>query len=291
MSLDAHRGAVVLAGGRSTRMGRDKATLPWGPAGGTLLAQVVRVLLDVVDDVVVVARSSQTLPDLPAGVRLAHDDVEDEGPLRGLLAGLRTTRASTVYASGCDTPWLRRAFVEALFDAQPDGGIAIATSEGFAHPLAAVYPADALDDVAALLAAGRRRPIDLLERRTTVCLDETMLRTVDPELASLDNLNDATRFEAAHARRVVPDIRLELFERARQLAGQAQGWVPGATARAALAAAARRWPALVPSVLASDGTPARTYGVSLGGRTFVRDLDAPLAEGDALVLVDALSGG
>ncbi|MCA9314587.1 MAG: molybdenum cofactor guanylyltransferase [Planctomycetes bacterium] len=291
MSIDGPRGAVVLAGGRSTRMGRDKATLPWGPAGGTLLGHVVRVLLDVVDDVVVVARSGQPLPELPADVRFAYDDVEDEGPLRGLLAGLRATRASSVYASGCDTPWLRRAFVEALFDAQPDDGIAIAASEGFAHPLAAVYPADAVDDVASLLAAGRRRPIDLLERRTTVRVDEAVLRTVDPELASLDNLNDATAFEAAHTRHVLPDVRIELFERARQLAGRPHGWVSGATARAALAAAVRRWPALAPSVIASDGTPARTYGVSLGGRTFVRDLDAPLADGDALVLVDALSGG
>lgn len=285
------RGAIVLAGGRSTRMGRDKATLPWGEPGGTLLGHVVRVLLDVVDDVVVVARRTQQLPELPEVVRVAHDDVEDEGPLRGLLAGLRATRASSVYASGCDTPWLRRAFVEALFDAQPAGGIAIATSEGFAHPLAAVYPSDAADDVAALLAAGRRRPIDLLDRRTTVRVDETVLRRVDPELASLDNLNDPARFEAAHARQVVPDVHIELFERARQLAGTAAGWVPGRTAREALAAAARRWPALVPSVLGADGTPARTYGVSVGGRDFLRDLDAPLADGEALVLVDALSGG
>ena len=80
------RGAVVLCGGRSTRMGRDKATLPFG--GETLLQRVVGIVQSIVDDVTVVGRRDQALPELPDAVRVAHDAVEDRGPL-GVALGAR----------------------------------------------------------------------------------------------------------------------------------------------------------------------------------------------------------
>lgn len=285
------RGALVLAGGRSTRMGRDKASLPWGPDGGTLLQHVVARLADVVGEVLVVARRAQVLPALPADVRVVHDEVEDLGPLGGLLAGLRAAQADAVFATACDTPWLRRAVVEQLFEAQPAGGVAVATTGGFAHPLAAVYPRAAADEIAALLAAGRRRPLDLFGRLPTAAVEEPALRAADPDLVTLLNLNEPDDLAAARARTPIPEVRIEVFERARQLAGTDGGWVPGRTLRAALAAAAVRWPALVPHVLTADGTTAHGYGVSLEGRGFLADPDAPLDDGMALVLVNALAGG
>jgi molybdenum cofactor guanylyltransferase len=195
----AGRGAIVLAGGRSTRMGRDKASLPFGE--GTLLSRVVSTLAEVVGEVVVVARRDQTLPALsvPAGVELhvAHDDVEGRGPLGGLAPGLRALRADVAFASSCDVPFLSVAFVRTMFDALRDADVAIPEAEGHLHPLGAVYRRAVLPHVEALLASDRLRPIFLLERVPHVRVPETELRAIDPDLASLANLNTAAEYNTA----------------------------------------------------------------------------------------------
>src|SRR4051812_16611205 len=84
----ARVGAMVLVGGRSSRMGRPKAALDWH--GEPLAARVARVLVRAAGDgpVVAVCAPQQPLPALPHGVELVADAAEGEGPLRGLHAGL-----------------------------------------------------------------------------------------------------------------------------------------------------------------------------------------------------------
>jgi molybdenum cofactor guanylyltransferase len=67
------KGAIILCGGKSSRMGRDKATLPFGPE--QMLARVVRLVSEVVEPakIVVVAAPEQELPVLPAAVAVARD--------------------------------------------------------------------------------------------------------------------------------------------------------------------------------------------------------------------------
>src|SRR5437868_15124308 len=79
-------GGIVLAGGKSSRMGLPKATLPFGLE--LMLQRVVRLLGSVVQPIVVVAAPNQELPQLPGGVLLACDERESRGPLEGLCAGL-----------------------------------------------------------------------------------------------------------------------------------------------------------------------------------------------------------
>ena len=79
-------GGIVLCGGKSTRMGVSKATLPFGPE--TMLQRVVRLLGTVVSPVVVVAAREQSLPELPDDITVARDEREQRGPLEGLRAGL-----------------------------------------------------------------------------------------------------------------------------------------------------------------------------------------------------------
>src|SRR3954454_8053425 len=80
------RGALILCGGKSSRMGYPKALLPFGPE--LMLQRVVRLLGEVVAPMVVVAAPDQVLPILPRGVLVARDERAGRGPLQGLLAGL-----------------------------------------------------------------------------------------------------------------------------------------------------------------------------------------------------------
>ncbi len=192
------RGAVVLCGGRSTRMGRDKATLPFGEE--TLLQRIVATLHALVQDIVVVGHGGQALPPLPEGVRVAHDLVDDQGPLGGLQAALRETQSDAVYVTGCDVPFLQPAFVRLLFDALGTAQIAVADEGGFTHPLAAVYRPAVLPVIDRLLAAERRRPVFLFEEVETVRVGVERLRAADPELRSLENVNTPEAYAAALAR-------------------------------------------------------------------------------------------
>ena len=76
-------GGIVLCGGKSTRMGVPKATLPFGPE--TMLQRVVRLLGTVVSPIVVVAAREQSLPQLPDGVMVAHDEREQRPPCRSRI--------------------------------------------------------------------------------------------------------------------------------------------------------------------------------------------------------------
>src|SRR4051812_40881937 len=109
-------GGIVLCGGKSSRMGRPKAWLPFG--GEVLLQRVVRVLGEVVDPVIVVAAPDQDVPPLLPGVGIVRDELAYLGPLNGLAAGLAalTGRAQIAYLSSCDVPYLCPAFVRRVID-------------------------------------------------------------------------------------------------------------------------------------------------------------------------------
>src|SRR5438045_459856 len=79
-------GGIVLCGGQSRRMGRPKATLPFGPE--LLLPRVLRLLCQAVDPIVVVAAPEQDLPNLPDETIIVRDEEKGRGPLQGLAAGL-----------------------------------------------------------------------------------------------------------------------------------------------------------------------------------------------------------
>ena len=287
------RGALVLAGGRSTRMGRDKATLPFGPE--TLLQRVVRRLGASVEEIVVVARPGQDLPPLPPDVRIARDSVLDRGPLGGLSAGLAATTAEIVFATACDVPFLVPAFVDLLVQRLGTNDVAVAEAEERLHPLAAVYRVTVRPHIEALLAAERLRPVFLYERVPTVRVSEADLRRVDPDLATLANLNTPEAYDAALARLAAeapprPRVRIELFEGARRRAGIASFEVEAATLGEALLAAERQCPALAPDIVHA-GRLAPHWRASIGGRRFVEDPATLLTDGDAVLLLSALAGG
>ena len=196
-----NRGAIVLCGGKSTRMGSPKALLPFGEE--KMLQRVVRLVSEIVphEQIVVVSAPGQELPSLPAAVRLAEDKRADRGPLEGLAAGLEaiTPKTEIVYATSCDVPLLQPAFIEYLFQQIGNHDLVIPQEESFYHPLAACYRTSVLPSIHELLAADRLRPFYLLEKLDSIAIPIDQLRIADPELVSLNNLNTPTQYLAALA--------------------------------------------------------------------------------------------
>ncbi len=192
-------GAVVLAGGRSRRMGQPKAHLHFGSE--TMLHRVVRILQQVVAPIVVVSAPGQSLPPLPSGVRQTSDAVPDRGPLEGLAAGLGALQAEcdAAYVCSCDAPLLRAAFVQKMVRLLNNHHIAVPRVGGYHHPLAAVYRIEVLPYVEALLATNRLRPAFLFDQTDVRIVESSELIGVDPQLDSLRNCNHPEDYHAALA--------------------------------------------------------------------------------------------
>jgi len=192
-------GGIVLAGGKSTRMGVPKATLRFGPE--TMLQRVVRLLSTVVSPIVVVAARDQELPELPPATLVTRDEREERGPLEGLRAGLKALPATVdaAYVTSCDVPLLVPAFVERMIDLRADDDIAVMEIDGFTHPLSAVYRRATLPRIEALLAEDRLRPAFLFEAVRTRRVKPEEMVVADPQLATLRNLNTREDYLAALA--------------------------------------------------------------------------------------------
>ena len=156
-------GGIVLCGGKSTRMGVSKATLPFGPE--TMLQRVVRLLGHVVAPVIVVAAREQSLPELPDHVVVTRDEREQRGPLEGLRAGLAAlpNTIEIAYVTSCDVPLLVPGFAKRMLDLVGDHDIAVMEIDGFPHPLSAVYRRDTLPHIESLLENERLRPVFLFD--------------------------------------------------------------------------------------------------------------------------------
>jgi molybdenum cofactor guanylyltransferase len=185
---------VVLAGGASLRMGRDKATMPvpaWllGSDDGseapiTMVERVVSVIGQRCQPVFVVAAPGQSLPELPA--RVVRDDVRGVGPLLATGRGLRAAAeagAKRAFLSAADMPLLTADVID-LLEARAielDADVVLPW-DGRDHYLAAVYRTELADQVDALVAAGERSMRALVDR-----VDAQ--RIVIPESRSLTNVN------------------------------------------------------------------------------------------------------
>jgi molybdopterin-guanine dinucleotide biosynthesis protein A len=187
--------AIVLAGGRSARMGTPKAELEWH--GSTLLGRVVDTLGAATGRVVVVRAPGQALPALPDGVVVVEDADRGRGPLEGMLAGLRALGPHECAAFVCavDMPFVEAPFARAVLAAlPPDAAAAVPRLDGRAHPLAAAYRPAVADRVAALLDVGERRVGALIECIPVAWLDA---RALPGGGASLRNVNTPAELAAA----------------------------------------------------------------------------------------------
>ncbi|HEX5197537.1 MAG TPA: molybdenum cofactor guanylyltransferase [Gaiellales bacterium] len=248
-------GAIVLVGGRSSRMGAPKALLDWH--GGALVRRVAGILQRVADPVVVVHADGQELPPLP-GVERVVDRAPDRGPLEGMAAGLRAVagRSPAVFVSGTDLPFLHPDLVLALATARGEHDAAVPVADGHVHHLCAVYGSDLLPAVEHQLACDRLRVSLLLERIDVLRLDATAL----PHPESLRNLNTDEAYRQALAE---PQPRITL---------------PAGPVRAATLGEAFR---LAPALAAE--LSGRT--LLLNGAAIESDPATPLVEGDVLGLI------
>jgi molybdenum cofactor guanylyltransferase len=274
---------IVLAGGRSSRMGTPKAALEWH--GSTLLHRTISILSRATDGPVLVVRAQgQLLPDLPAGTDVIDDPREGLGPVQGLAAGLGAVagRADIAFVCSTDMPFLHPAFVRRVLRAADEGAdVGLPVARGFPQPLAASYRTALAAVAERLVAQQRLRPAFLFEECAVTRLDEATLRAdpviaaLDPDLDSVVNVNEPAEYEAARAR-PAPEVTVQRFG---ALADGHRG--PQAVRAATVTEAATA------VGLALDGH----ISAALNGDQITRDGRTPLATGDTVFFLSADAGG
>ena len=184
---------VVLAGGRSTRMGgREKALLDL--AGQPMLAHVLKRFAPQVGRLAINANGD------PArfaafGLPVIPDEVPGHpGPLAGILAALRWAASEDVGARrvatvSSDAPFIPADLVARLSDAAKADGIAVARSEGQVHPLAALWPLGIADELERALATGERRVQRWVEMQGMTAVDFALIRIGDRSIDPFLNVN------------------------------------------------------------------------------------------------------
>lgn len=199
---------IVLVGGASRRMGRDKATLPVPGSSLTLVEHLVGLLGRRCRPVFVVAAPGQHLPALPA--QLLYDEVGGLGPLPATGLGLRTAAAAgaqRAFVAAVDLPLLGTDLIDTLtrVAAGIDAGVVLPW-DGRDHYLAAVYRCAVASRIDALVAAGERRMRALVAgldaQRVVVGPDAGLTNLNSPaDLAALPVAGPAADGGAAAARR------------------------------------------------------------------------------------------
>jgi molybdopterin-guanine dinucleotide biosynthesis protein A len=179
--------AVILAGGRSSRFGRDKLAEPID--GRPLLDHAIDAVRLLASEILVVAGPDAT-PAVAGDVRIVHDPVAFEGPLVGARAGLAAASESVVLLVGGDMPGLVDAVLESMVALLGPADAVVLEHEDRPRPLPmAVRRERALAAVEGLLAQGERRlraVIEVLETRT---IEETTWRALDPNGATLRDID------------------------------------------------------------------------------------------------------
>jgi molybdenum cofactor guanylyltransferase len=203
---------VILAGGQSRRMGRDKAFIEFD--GRPLIARVIERVRALSSDLIIVANSSQAFESF--GTRLVGDVYPGKGSLGGLYSGLEAAREQYVVALACDMPFVNADLIAYLVSQAPGFDVVIPRAKDPSgkskraprfhdliareidlHPLHAIYAKSCMEPIRARLTADDLRIIGFLDSVRVRTVEQEDIDRYDPRHLSFFNLNTPEAIEIA----------------------------------------------------------------------------------------------
>jgi molybdopterin-guanine dinucleotide biosynthesis protein A len=208
--------AIILAGGKSRRMGRDKAFLEFD--GKPLIAHVIERITRVCTDIIIVAN------DAPAyarfGLRVIGDVYPGKGSLGGIYSGLQAAHTPHVLAVACDMPFLNEALLRYLISLAPTADVIVPRARDLSsnvlrdtqrlrplakefdlHPMHAVYSKNCLEPMHAQLLTDDLRIISFYNAVRVRVVEPEEVDQFDPQHLSFFNANTPADFEFAKSLR------------------------------------------------------------------------------------------
>lgn len=191
----------MLAGGKSLRLGRNKAIEEIG--GERLIQRVIERLRLLGDDIIVVTSSTNQLPDL--GLRRVVDIYPGKGALGGIYSGLKESASFHSLVVACDMPFLNVALLRYLIELSPGFDVVIPRVGRLVEPLHAVYSKNCLAPIQAMLKKNNLKIDGLFDRVKVRYVEEAEIERFDPQRLSFFNINSEADLE--HARSLLEKER------------------------------------------------------------------------------------
>ena len=178
---------VILAGGKSTRFGSNKALLRL--ASQPLIERTVEKLRKLSDDLILVTNEPATFAALRLAVRLVHDVEPDKGSLMGVYSGLQAARYPHALTVACDMPFLSVPLLRYMIPMAHGQDVVIPYLDGHLEPLHAIYSSTCLSAMESALKQGRRRIISFFDRVHVRHVNAREVDIFDPQRLSVLNVN------------------------------------------------------------------------------------------------------
>lgn len=180
---------IILAGGKSSRMGQDKALMEID--GIPMIQHIANLLQKVTNEIVIASNDKKHHVFGDLGV---EDNFPDSGPMAGIEAGLLAARNNACIVISCDSPFLTSSVLSELI-LKDDKDTVVATCNGRIHPLIGIYKKSSLDTIQAYLKQRKFKMRDLLEE-----LNTEYLRFPDTMENAFNNLNTQEEWNLAHGK-------------------------------------------------------------------------------------------
>ncbi|MGP0594970.1 molybdenum cofactor guanylyltransferase [Nitrospira sp. T9] len=195
--------AVILAGGKSRRMGKDKRTLEWG--GTTFLDKVCLTIGELFDEIIMVT----AIEDYPCGhlpVRLVTDTIPQKGSLGGIFTGINEASFSSVFVVACDMPFLNPFVISRLCSLPENDVVMPKLSSGY-QPLHARYSKRCSLIMEKMIQEGNLRIQSLIQdpSLSIQIVEEALFHDIDPHGYSFLNINTPADYE--FARKAGPHLK------------------------------------------------------------------------------------
>jgi molybdopterin-guanine dinucleotide biosynthesis protein A len=184
---------VILAGGKSRRMGRDKAFLPFGR--GVLIERVIEVIQQVTAEVILITNTPEQYQRF--GLPMFADVIPDAGSLGGIYSGLVCANTPAILCLACDMPFVTPAFLRLLCDNADEAEVVIPRNSEDFQPLCAVYAQACREPIRQRIEAGRLKITGFFDAVRVCIIEGEMLTRYDPRNVMFFNANTPEEYAQA----------------------------------------------------------------------------------------------
>jgi len=176
---------IILAGGRNTRIGTDKAFLEIN--GVRLIDRTITIFQEIFEEIIIVTNSPLSYID--KNVTIVTDIIENKGPLGGLYTGLFFTSSQHAFACACDMPFLDGSFIKCMTEHCADYDVVVPYSGDGLQPLHAIYSKKCLPATLNFLKRDKLKIIDLYKGLKIFTINEDTIDSFDGGRKMFFNVN------------------------------------------------------------------------------------------------------
>lgn len=194
------RSVIILCGGRSLRMGKDKGSLVLNDK--PMLIHVLDTVKDIADEIVLVLRDQEQineyktiLRDIEVSIKIITDETKDQGPLVGILTGLSHIKSDYAQILPCDSPFISKSFVLKMFEiaeTKEFDAVVPIWDDGHIEPLHSIYKKDIVEIIRDLIKKEQYNVKALIDKLNVKYVD---VENLDKTTMSFQNLNTIKDFE------------------------------------------------------------------------------------------------